>query len=57
MNCLCNLFDDCDVWLWIAIIILVYHVLCCDNGCGGGNNGGCGGGCGNNGGCGCDCIC
>jgi len=52
MNCLCNLLDDCDLWLWIAIIILIIHALCCDS------NGSCGNNCGNVGnGCGCDCNC
>ncbi len=40
MNCLCNLFDDCSVWVIIIALIILF--CCCGNsyghkgmGCGG----------------------
>lgn len=38
MNCLCNLFDDCNVW----IIIIALIILCCFCGNGMPSRGGCG---------------
>ncbi|MBQ4561357.1 MAG: hypothetical protein IJA55_03375 [Clostridia bacterium] len=35
MNCLCNIFEDGNIWVWI-IILLVLSALC-NSGCGCGN--------------------
>ena len=44
MNCLCNLFDDCTIW--IVIIALIVLFCCCGNGASGkGILGSCGCGC------------
>ncbi|MBR6513773.1 MAG: hypothetical protein IKT46_02950 [Clostridia bacterium] len=40
MNCLCNIFEDGNIWVWI-IILLVLSALC-NSGCGCGYNNGCG---------------
>ena len=49
MNCLCNIFDDGNIWILILVLAILY--LHC-NGCGGRGcgmpavNSGCNGGCG-----------
>lgn len=30
MNCLCNLFDDCTIWIIIIALIILF--CCCGNG-------------------------
>gem|GEM_PF-868686 len=31
MNCLCNLFDDCNIWILILIlVVLFYFCSVCD---------------------------
>lgn len=30
MNCLCNLFDDCNIWILILVIAVIY-CSCCNN--------------------------
>ena len=27
-NCLCNLFNDCDSWIWILLIVLLFSCCC-----------------------------
>lgn len=39
MNCLCNLFDDSNIWIIVIALILLF---CCCGGIGSGNQGGCG---------------
>ena len=52
MNCLCNLFDCENIWVIIAICLVLFFLCNCGGGCG--NNYG-GNGCGNwdNNNCGC----
>ena len=34
MGCLCNIFDDCNVWLIILILIILYSYCNGSFGCG-----------------------
>ncbi len=38
MNCLCNIFEDNNIWVWILIILVISAL--CNNGCGYNNGGG-----------------
>ncbi len=35
MGCLCNIFDDCNIWLIIAVLVVLYLICnsgdCCCN--------------------------
>ncbi|CDC69756.1 unknown [Candidatus Colimorpha enterica] len=33
MSCLCNLFDDCNVWVILLILVILY-CYCNGNSCG-----------------------
>jgi len=50
MNCLCNIFDEDNIWILILVLVILF-ILC--NGCGCG----CGGYARNNNGNGCGCGC
>ena len=30
MNCLCNLFDDCNIWILILVLVIIF-CTCCNN--------------------------
>ncbi len=30
MNCLCNLFDDCNIWILILVLAIIF-CTCCNN--------------------------
>jgi hypothetical protein len=43
MGCLCNIFDDSNVWIIILVLLILYWY--CNGGFGCGNGNGCGCGC------------
>ena len=52
MNCLCNLFGGDNLWLLIAIVLILIAVCGCGNTCGSYGYSNCGNACGGN--CGCN---
>lgn len=30
MNCLCNLFDDCNVWIILIALVIIFCCCCCN---------------------------
>ncbi len=30
MNCLCNIFDDCNIWILIFVLVIIFCTCCND---------------------------